>query len=106
MTYVITENCLSSKDRSCLAVCPVDCIHEASQMLVIDPNECIDCGACEPECPVEAIFHEDDVPPASRSFIDINAAIGDGIERVDGVVDAYLTPGAGSSGEKSPGAEG
>src|SRR5574339_46042 len=62
MTYVIAEPCIDVKDRSCVDVCPVDCIHEVGRMLVIDPDECIDCGACEPECPVEAIFPEDALP--------------------------------------------
>ena len=62
MTYIITEPCIDLKDKSCIDVCPVDCIHETDRMLVIDPEECIDCGACEPECPVEAIYPEDAVP--------------------------------------------
>ena len=62
MTYIIAEPCIDIKDRSCVDVCPVDCIHEANRILVIDPEECIDCGACEPECPVEAIFPEDALP--------------------------------------------
>jgi NAD-dependent dihydropyrimidine dehydrogenase PreA subunit len=65
MTYVITEACIGTKDRSCVDVCPVDCIHDEGdddKMLYIDPDECIDCGACEPACPVTAIFAEDDVP--------------------------------------------
>ena len=56
MTYIIAEPCIDIKDLSCVDVCPVDCIHEFDRMLIIDPEECIDCGACEPECPVEAIF--------------------------------------------------
>ena len=62
MTYIIGEPCIDIKDKSCVDVCPVDCIHEFDRMLVIDPEECIDCGACEPECPVEAIFPEDALP--------------------------------------------
>ena len=62
MTYIIAEPCIDVKDKSCVDVCPVDCIHEFDRMLVIDPEECIDCGACEPECPVEAIFPEDTLP--------------------------------------------
>jgi NAD-dependent dihydropyrimidine dehydrogenase PreA subunit len=68
VTYVITEACIGSKDESCVAVCPVDCIYEAEEMFVIHPEECIDCGACVPECPVEAIFPEAEVPPGSREF--------------------------------------
>jgi len=62
VTYIITEPCIDVKDRSCVEVCPVDCIHESDRMLVIDPEECIDCGACEPECPWQAIFEEVAVP--------------------------------------------
>ena len=73
MTYVITEPCIGTKDRSCVDVCPVDCIHEGEDMLFIDPEECIDCGACEPECPVEAIFPEDAVPQKWEKFTQLNA---------------------------------
>ncbi len=69
MTYIIAEPCIGEKDRSCVDVCPVDCIHEGDDQLYIDPEECIDCGACEPECPVEAIFPEDVVPQKWESFI-------------------------------------
>ena len=76
MAYVITEACIGVKDRSCVDVCPVDCIHDegdADRMLYIDPDECIDCGACEPACPVSAIYAEDDVPDNLKPFIEINA---------------------------------
>lgn len=73
MTYVITEPCIDKKDKSCVDVCPVDCIHETDRMLVIDPEECIDCGACEPECPVEAIHAEEDLPEEWHPFIEVNA---------------------------------
>jgi NAD-dependent dihydropyrimidine dehydrogenase PreA subunit len=69
MTYVITEPCIGVKDRACVDVCPVDCIYEGEDMLYIHPEECIDCGACEPECPVSAIFPEDDVPANMESYI-------------------------------------
>ncbi len=69
MTYVIAEPCINVKDRSCVDVCPVDCIYEGADQLYIHPDECIDCGACEPECPVKAIFTEEDVPPEWQSFI-------------------------------------
>ena len=62
MTYVIVEACIGVKDRACVDVCPVDCIYEGEDQLYIHPDECIDCGACEPECPVTAIFPEEDVP--------------------------------------------
>ena len=74
MTYVITEPCVDEKDRSCIDVCPVDCIYETERMLVIDPVECIECGACEPECPVEAIYPADAVPERWAPYIDVNAA--------------------------------
>jgi len=69
MTYVIVEPCINVKDRSCVDVCPVDCIYEGEDQLYIHPDECIDCGACEPECPVTAIFLDDDTPPQWKSFI-------------------------------------
>ncbi len=75
MAYTITEACIDTKDRSCVDVCPVDCIHDDGdddRMLYIDPDECIDCGACEPACPVSAIFSEDDVPDNLKVFIEIN----------------------------------
>jgi NAD-dependent dihydropyrimidine dehydrogenase PreA subunit len=75
MTYVITEPCIGVKDASCVAVCPVDCIYTSAddEMYYINPDECIDCGACEPECPVSAIFAEDDVPADQTQYIQINA---------------------------------
>ena len=76
MTYVIVETCIGVKDRACVDVCPVDCIHDDGDedfKLYIDPDECIDCGACEPECPVTAIFAEDAVPEQWTNFIQINA---------------------------------
>src|ERR671913_559458 len=69
MTYIITEPCIGVKDRACVDVCPVDCIYEGEDMLYIHPDECIDCGACEPECPVTAIFPEEDVPVQLKSFV-------------------------------------
>ena len=72
MPYVITEACINTKDKSCVDVCPVDCIYEGPEMLYIEPNECIDCGACEPECPVTAIFPEEDVPANMKQYIAIN----------------------------------
>jgi ferredoxin len=87
VAYIIAEPCIDVKDRTCVDVCPVDCIHEAGRMLVIDPEECIDCWACEPECPVEAIYPEDSVPEQWAPFVVINAAFGDGLARVDQLVD-------------------
>jgi NAD-dependent dihydropyrimidine dehydrogenase PreA subunit len=89
VTYVIAEPCIDVKDRACVDVCPVDCIHEVDRMLVIDPDECIDCGACEPECPVEAIFPEDALPQKWEAFTPINAAILDGAAAVDALVDDW-----------------
>ena len=81
MAYVITEPCISAKDKSCVSVCPVDCIHEGVaqegsntiDMLFINPDECIDCGLCEPECPVTAIFADSDVPKQMEIYNQINA---------------------------------
>ena len=89
MTYVISAPCIDVMDRACVDVCPVDCIHEAERILVIDPDECIDCGACEPECPVEAIFPEDALPEKWQEFVLINAAYGQGVAAVDSLVAAY-----------------
>jgi NAD-dependent dihydropyrimidine dehydrogenase PreA subunit len=62
MTYVVSGPCIDVMDKSCIEVCPVDCIYEGARKLYINPEECIDCGACEPECPVEAISYADDLP--------------------------------------------
>ena len=86
VTYVIAEPCIDVKDKTCIDVCPVDCIHEAEQMLVIDPEECIDCGACEPECPVEAIFPEDAIPEKWQPFVAINYAFPNGLDAVNALV--------------------
>jgi len=92
MAYVVTESCIKCKYTDCVDVCPVDCFHEGPNMLVIDPEECIDCTLCVAECPVEAIFAEDDVPAEQREFIAINAELSKTwkqiIERKDGPADA------------------
>src|SRR4029079_5992691 len=75
MTYVVTESCIRCKYTDCVDVCPVDCFHEGPNMLVIDPDECIDCTLCVAECPVEAIFAEDDVPENQRVFLKLNAEL-------------------------------
>ena len=72
MTYVITLPCVDLKDRSCIEECPVDCIYEGDRMLYIQADECVDCGACEPVCPVEAIYYEDDVPAEHHAFTAAN----------------------------------
>jgi ferredoxin len=76
VTYVICEPCIDVMDKACVEVCPVDCIHYEEgkdRTLYIDPAECIDCGACEPACPVTAIFAEDDVPDNWKEYTEINA---------------------------------
>jgi len=78
MTHVVTESCIKCKYTDCVDVCPVDCFREGPNMLVIDPDECIDCAVCIPECPVNAIYAEDDVPPAQRQFTALNAELARG----------------------------
>ncbi len=73
VTYVIALPCVDVKDRACVEECPVDCIYEGDRTLYIHPDECVDCGACEPACPVEAIFYEDDVPEEWEPFTADNA---------------------------------
>ena len=75
MTYVVTESCIKCKYTDCVDVCPVDCFREGPNMLVIDPDECIDCTLCVPECPVEAIMSEDDLPVNQREFLELNAEL-------------------------------
>jgi len=89
VTYIIGEACIDIKDISCQSVCPVDCIHETGRMLVIDPEECIDCGACEPECPVDAILPEDAITDEWQPFVTINYAFKEGIPAVETLVNAY-----------------
>ena len=72
MTYVITDACIDIKDKSCIQECPVDCIFEGPNQLFINAKDCIDCGACEPVCPVEAIYYEDDVPGQWQNYRKIN----------------------------------
>ncbi|HHU10118.1 MAG TPA: ferredoxin family protein [Intrasporangiaceae bacterium] len=74
MTYVIAQPCVDVKDRACVDECPVDCIYEGSRSLYIHPDECVDCGACEPVCPVEAIYYEDDLPSQWSDYLTDNAA--------------------------------
>lgn len=75
MTFVITESCIRCKYTDCVEVCPVDCFYEGPNFLVINPDECIDCALCEPECPVNAIYSEDELPEDQKEFIQINAEL-------------------------------
>lgn len=75
MTFVVTDNCVRCKYTDCVEVCPVDCFREGKHFLVIDPDECIDCNLCVPECPVDAIYAEDDVPEDQKHFIQLNAEL-------------------------------
>ena len=75
MTFVVTETCIKCKYMDCVEVCPVDCFHMGPNFLVIDPDECIDCTLCEPECPVEAIFSEEEVPAGQEQFKALNAEL-------------------------------
>ncbi|MFI9332994.1 ferredoxin [Kitasatospora sp. NPDC052868] len=73
MTYVIAQPCVDVKDKACIEECPVDCIYEGLRSMYIHPDECVDCGACEPVCPVEAIYYEDDTPAEWREYRTANA---------------------------------
>ena len=75
MTYVVTESCIKCKYTDCVEVCPVDCFYEGPEFLVIDPDECIDCGLCVPECPIEPIYPDDELPPDQIEFIEINVKL-------------------------------
>ena len=75
MTFVVTESCIKCKYTDCVEVCPVDCFHEGPNFLVIDPDECIDCTLCEPECPVEAIYSEDELPADQEHFLELNTEL-------------------------------
>lgn len=75
MTYVVTENCIRCKFTDCVDVCPVDAFREGPNFLVIDPDDCIDCDVCVPECPAEAIFAEADLPADQAAFLELNAEL-------------------------------
>ena len=101
MTYVVTEPCIGTKDRSCVEVCPVDCFYNNADsqlnakagkepgkagdtgMLIIHPDECIHCGACEPECPVEAIYEDDDVPEKWTEYVKLNQTVAESLSDED-----------------------
>jgi ferredoxin len=92
MTHVVTENCIKCKHTDCVDVCPVDCFREGPNFLVIEPDECIDCAVCIPECPVNAIFAEEDVPADQKKFIALNVELARGwptiTEKKDALPDA------------------
>lgn len=92
MTFVVTDNCIKCKYTDCVEVCPVDAFHEGPNFLVINPDECIDCTLCEPECPINAIYPEDDVPGGQEGFVALNAELAKSwpviTERKDGLPDA------------------
>ena len=75
MTYIVKDECIKCKLTDCVEVCPVDCFYEGPNFLVIDPDECIDCALCEPECPAQAIFSEDEVPANQQQFIELNVEL-------------------------------
>ena len=75
MTFVVGDNCIRCKHTDCVEVCPVDCFYEGPNFLVIHPDECIDCALCEPECPVDAIFAEDELPENQQQFLALNAEL-------------------------------
>lgn len=82
MTFVVTESCISCKYTDCVDVCPVDAFREGANFLVIDPDECIDCAVCVPECPVNAIYAKEDVPADQRDFIPLNAELAPAWKRI------------------------
>jgi ferredoxin len=98
MTFVVTDNCQRCRFTDCVAVCPVDCFHGDDEMLYIDPNECIDCGACVPECPVEAIFDETQLADDKKQWIKVNADKAAGLPVINTKLDPY--PGAEERKEK------
>ena len=75
MTFVVVDKCIKCKYTDCVEVCPVDCFREGPNMLVIDPDECIDCNLCVPECPIDAIYAEDDLPEAQKEFLELNKTL-------------------------------
>ena len=82
MTYVVTESCIKCKYTDCVELCPVDCFYEGPEFLVIDPDECIDCGLCVPECPIDAIYADDELPPDQIDFIEINLRLSEVYENI------------------------
>ena len=82
MTYIVKDECIKCKLTDCVEVCPVDCFYEGPEFLVIDPDECIDCGLCVPECPIDAIYADDELPPDQIDFIEINLRLSEVYENI------------------------
>ena len=92
MTYVIAQPCVDLKDKACIEECPVDCIYEGERSLYIHPDECVDCGACEPVCPVEAIYYEDDVPEQWAEYYKANVEFFDDLGSPGGAAKMGIIP--------------
>ena len=88
MTFVVTEQCIRCKYTDCVEVCPVDCFHEGPNFLVIDPEACIDCALCVPECPVEAIYDAADLPPEMGEYVELNEKLAKDWPVIDSKVNA------------------
>lgn len=88
MTFVVTEQCIRCKYTDCVEVCPVDCFYEGPNFLAINPDECIDCALCEPECPVNAIYSEDDLPEQYHSFLQLNKKLAEKWPNITRIKDA------------------
>ena len=88
MTHVVCQPCFACKYTDCVVVCPVECFYEGEQMLYIHPEECIDCTLCEPECPVEAIYSEDELPGAQAHFLELNAELAQNWPVITEMIDA------------------
>jgi ferredoxin len=99
MTFIVGENCIKCKHTDCVEVCPVDCFYEGPNMLVIHPDECIDCALCEPECPVDAIYADDELPEDQKEFLELNAQLSEKWEVITEMKDAL--PDAEEWAEKS-----
>ena len=89
MTFVVGENCINCRHTDCVEVCPVDCFYAGPNMLVIHPDECIDCGMCEPECPVNAIFDEEELPEDQTEFLSLNKELSEVFENITDKEDAF-----------------
>jgi len=92
VTYVIALPCVDVKDRACIDECPVDCIYEGERSLYIHPDECVDCGACEPVCPVEAIYYEDDLPDEWQDYYKANVEFFDEVGSPGGAAKVGVIP--------------